>query len=77
MSLGSEFDGFADSVRFLEIWAKPPNEIIWDLRDLQNRTRNQDSAPKGPKISSYLRGTKQLAVSVEEFCGVDFGGGVF
>ena len=39
--------------RFWEILGEPPNEAILGLRDPQNRTRDQDSVPKGPKISSY------------------------
>ena len=50
---GSEFDGYATNWAILEILAKPPNEAILDLRDPQNRTRDHDSIPKGPKISSY------------------------
>ena len=39
--------------RFWEILGEPPNEAILSLRDPQNRTRDHDSVPKGPKISSY------------------------
>ena len=49
---GSEFDGVSNRA----IWGflgEPPNEAILGLRDPQNRARDQDSIPKGPKISSY------------------------
>ena len=39
--------------RFWRFLGEPPNEAILGLRDPQNRTRDQDSVPKGPKISSY------------------------
>ena len=53
MTPGSKFDGYANSWRFLDFLAKPPNEAILDLRDPQNRTRDHDTFPKGPEISSY------------------------
>ena len=53
MARGSKSDGYANSWRFWVILAKPPNEAILDLRDPQHRTRDQDSVPKGPRISSY------------------------
>ena len=53
MTPGSTFDGYANSGRFLDFLGKPPNEAILGLRDPQNRTREYDSVPKGPKISSY------------------------
>ena len=53
MAQGSKSDGYANSWRFLVIWAKPPNEAILDLRDPQNRTRDHDSVPKGQQIISY------------------------
>ena len=53
MAQGSEFDGYAKFGRFFEILAKQPNEAILDPQDPQNRTRDHNSIPKGPKISSY------------------------
>ena len=53
MARGSKSDGYANSWRFLEILAKPPNRGILDLPDPENRTRDHISIPKGPKISSY------------------------
>ena len=53
MNPGSKFDGYAKFQAKLEILEEPPNEAILDLRDPQNRTRDHDSVPKGPKISSY------------------------
>ena len=50
---GSEFDGYARNRAILGFLGEPPNEAILGLRDPQNRTRDQDSVPKGPKISSY------------------------
>ena len=52
-TLGPEFDDYARNRAILGFLGEPPNEAILDLRDPQNRTRDQDSVPKGPKISSY------------------------
>ena len=54
LTQGSEFDGYADSCRILDFLAKPPNQAILDLQDPQNRTRDHDSIPQGPKISSWF-----------------------
>ena len=44
---------FFQKSAILAFLGEPPNEAILDLRDPQNRTRNHDSVPKGPNISSY------------------------
>ena len=38
---GSEFDGYAKFRAIFGNLGKPPNEAMLDLRDLQNRTRDQ------------------------------------